>query len=156
GLHVGKARVVKLYVVDHVSVGDVDIDVSVIVEIEELCPESQRQKSRTEARLLGHFFKSEIAAIAKERVQFLGEVGHKNIEQPVAVQVGELRSHSCPGISVRVIADAGAVSQVGECSVAVIPVQEVSHQIVGDENIRPSVVIEIAEGDSQPFAGGVG
>src|SRR5262249_16913238 len=85
-----------------------------------------------------------------------GKIGDEDIQPAVAVEISELSSHSGPGISVRVIANAGAVGQISERPVSVIPVQEVPRQIVGDEDVRPSVIIEIAESDAQPLAGRVG
>ncbi len=57
-LLISQAWIVKLDIVDDVSVGDIDIGVPIVVVVEELCPKAQCQESRAQPGLLRDLFKS--------------------------------------------------------------------------------------------------
>ena len=96
------------------------------------------------------------AAVAVERVQLLGEVGDEDVGQAVAVDVAAIDAHAGLRLAVAVEADAGAVRDVGEGAVAVVPVEEIPHHVVGDVDVGVAVAIEVAERDAEALAGGVG
>ena len=60
------------------------------------------------------------------------------------------------GLPFRSNPTAGAIGDVHERSVAVVAVQEVADQIVGDVDVLIAVAIEVAERDAEPLAGGIG
>ena len=96
------------------------------------------------------------AEIAVQRVQLLREVGDEEVRQTVAVDVAAIDAHAGLRLAVAVEADAGRVGHVDEGAVAVVLVEEVPHHVVGDVDVGVAVAIEIAEGDAEALAGGVG
>ncbi len=52
--------------------------------------------------------------------------------------------------------NSGAISDVGERAVALVMVQEVPDAVIGDIEVRLAVVVNVADGKTETFSGGVG
>ena len=94
-----------------------------------------------------------VAEIAKQVVRLQLEVRDHQIEAAVAIVVAEVGAHAGPGFAVAGDRDAGQQADFAKDATALVVIQEVRHQIVGDEQVRPSVVVVVAEHDPQTFPG---
>jgi hypothetical protein len=74
------------------------------------------------------------------------------IQLPVGIIIAECSSHPRPCGAVAGDGDARHERRLGEPSFAVVVEQEVGHSVVGDEDVRPLIVIVIADRDAKPVA----
>ena len=126
-------------------VGDVDVEVAVIVDVEHLRPETERDETRAQSGLLRRVLEQSLAEVAVEGIQLLREVGDEDVGKAVAVDVTAIDAHAGLRLAVAVEADARRVRHVGEGAVAVVLVEEVPHHVVGDVDVGIAVAVEVAE-----------
>ena len=157
GLRVGYRRIEQGNVVDHVAVRREDIQPAVVIEILEGRTESQEQKRGiAHARAESGFGEGAVPVVPVQRVGFQGEIGHVDIRRPVPVVVSDIHPHARPGDAVLAIGHARQQSHVGKRAVAIVPVQEIRRQVVGHEDIRPSVAIVVASHHPEALAVRIG
>src|ERR1700679_2920293 len=89
-----------------------------IAEIRSHARERRPMRAIGHASLHADLFESLPANIMEEEIAG-GIVGHKNVEEAVAVKVGERDTHSLP----HMLGDAGRFRNVGECPVAIIAIE---------------------------------
>ncbi len=135
----------ELDVVDDVSVRDVNVEVAVVVDVEHLGPEAERDEARAEPRLLRRVLEQPAAEVGVQGIQLLGEVGDEDVGKAVALDVPAIDAHAGLGLAVAVEADARRIRHVGEGAVAVVLVEEVPHHVVGDVDVGIAVAVEVAE-----------
>src|SRR5262245_43116145 len=148
-LCVSQMRMVQPYVVDDVAIGDVYIEVTVIVVVEQPRSKSQGHESRVQAGLLRCVFKLQPAEIVIERVELFGEVRYEDVRKAIAVVIRDFRSHSGLRPSVAVESNTRAICNIEECAIALVMVEEVAYTIIGDINVRPSVVIDVSDSETK-------
>ena len=79
-------------------------------------------------------------------------IGHDQTETPVAAEVGEGGPHAGFGFSIGSHRNAGGACDVGERPVGVVAKEEIGHRVVGDEDVRPAVVIDVRNRDAKAVA----
>ena len=77
------------------------------------------------------------------RVVVVAEIGHHQVEAPVAVVVAERQSHAPLLDSVFIYRHAEHESLLGEGAVMVVAIGVVGRCIIGDDEIGPAVVIQV-------------
>ncbi len=78
------------------------------------------------------------------------EVRDHDVEPAVGIVVAGVDTHSGTGFTVCRERDTGCETDLGELPLAVVVKQEVRHRIVGDEDVRPTVVVVVGDDDPQP------
>ena len=84
-----------------------------------------------------------------ERVHLEIEVGDDQIQPPVAVVVAGIDAHAGARLAVGADGDAGGQPRFREPQVAGVVEQKVRHRVVGDEHVRPSVVVVVGDDDAE-------
>ena len=79
-------------------------------------------------------------------------VGHDEIEPAVAVVVAEGGAHPGAGVAVGGDCDAGDQRDFDEPLAALVVKQEVRDRVVGDEQVRPQVVVVVRDRDPEAIA----
>ena len=92
------------------------------------------------------------AEVPEERVRLELVVRHEEIEAAVAVVVAEIGAHPRAGRAVGRHADAGRQRRFLEHAVAFVVVQKIRRRVVGHENIRPPVIVVVADDDAEAVA----
>ena len=126
------------------AVADEDVEQAIIVEVEDLGAEAQREKPGGKTGFGCEIFEDQPAPVAKQRIVLARKCGQENVGEAIAVIVGNFRAHSGQRLAVHIEAHARAVSDIHETTVTPIVVQEIADAIVGDENVRPAVPVDIA------------
>ncbi len=153
---VRQVGLIQLDVVHDVTVGDVNVQVTVVVHVVELGTEAERDEAGTQTGLRRYVLEQALAEVGVERVQLFGEVGDEEIRETIAVDITAIDAHTRLRLTVGVEADTRGVGNVGERAVAVVAVQEVPHHVVGDVDVGVPVTIVVAERDAETLAGRVG
>src|SRR5262249_10354050 len=122
---------------------------AVVVVVEKAsAPAGIRKRRASHAGGAGDVREDAASAVLKQHVALIGKIGHEDIGAPVIVVVGEIDAHSGKRPSIVVEADICFQGDVSKGSVAIIPIEEALHGIVGDVDIGPAVAVEIGEGDA--------
>src|SRR5579871_5157601 len=72
-----------------------------------------------------------------------------------AILVSRISAHSSARHAILAERYAGGHSLFRECAVAIVPIQLIGLRIVGDENVGPTVAVEVENGYAESLAGGV-
>ena len=83
------------------------------------------------------------------------ETRHKQIQIPIVVQIRKVGPHRPLRHAVLIVAHHGDQGDVAKGPVAVVPIEKVSHTVIGDKQIRVPVVVVIAEGNPHALSQGV-
>src|SRR5579863_733948 len=70
----------------------------------------------------------------------------------IAPRVRGIHAHPRFGLPVATKAGAGNKPGVFECPIAPVAIKEIHDAIVGDENVRPAVAVEVAQNQPQGFS----
>src|SRR5271157_212109 len=105
-----------------VAVADEDVGPAVVIEVEPTASPTQVLRVQAEAGLEGGVLEVPAAHVAVERWGVAGEVGFENVEIAVAVEVGGAYAEAVGSAD---LGDAGLFGDVGECSVAVVVIEDV-------------------------------
>ena len=153
GLRVRDGRIEQGDVVDHVAVRRKDIQPAIVVEVTEGRAESQEEeRGIAHARAEGGLGKRAVSVVPVQRVGFQGEIRHVDVRRPVPVVVAEVHPHARPRDAVLAVGHARQQGPVRKRAVAVVPVEEIRRQVVGDEDVRPPVAVVIAPHDPEALA----
>ena len=151
-LAVGRRLVDQLGVVEHVAVGNVEVEAAVEVDVEEVHSEAEKgQRGFSAARGEALVAEEAVRLVAEQGVGLALEVGHREVRPAVVVVVPPVDPHAglgAPGLPVR---GAGEHPDLGEPPPFVVE-QEVAHVVVGDVEVGPSVEVVVGEGYPQPLA----
>ena len=100
--------------------------------------------------------KGAAAQVLVEGVGLQLEVGDDDVEQAVAVVVAHVDPHA--GLGPALVAERGAGEQrdVLEGAVALVVEEEVGLVVVGDVDVLPAVVVDVAEDHAEAGADGAG
>src|SRR5262249_38568228 len=126
-----------------VAVDQKNVQPAVILQIEETASPTEPTCVNANPRVEGHVIETVLAEIAVERGCVVREVGLENVEQPISVVIARGHAHSCLYSAIEAVGAAGFDPDVGECPVFVVAIEGSWGQIVGDVDVRPSVIIEI-------------
>ena len=80
-------------------------------------------------------------------------MGHEDVEQTIAIVITHAEPHA--GLLASFVVERGTRHQTDlpEGSIAVIVVQQVGHHVIGDVDVGPSVVVEVAEHHAETAVG---
>ena len=84
-----------------------------------------------------------------ERRHFVGEVAQRDGQIVVVAKPGRVDAHAAGGEAGGVQGETARLADLFERAVALVAEQEMTHRVVGDEDIEPAVVVEIDKRDSQ-------
>src|SRR5688572_21903148 len=126
------------------TVGNEDIFEPVIIEI--VKPRSPAQVApgiRRDPASEGIVDEMPFARIAMQRVMVIRKVCDENIQPSVVIQILKFDTHSRLLPSVLTESYSGGDPEIGEGAVAVIPVEVIGCRIIGNEQVRITVVVII-------------
>ena len=89
-----------------------------------------------------------------ERGCVTGKVGLDDVKATVAVIVGDTDAHAGLRFAVGRVSGSGFDSDVGEGAVVVVLVEGGGSGVVGDVDVRPGVVVEVADDDAEAVGAG--
>src|SRR5258708_4514099 len=139
----------------NVAVGDCEIETAVEVGVEEDAAEAEGvARGGAEACLHGDIVEGfSIGAIEAEH--FVVEIGYDDAGFAGVVEIGAIDAHAGAGFAFIAEGEAHFDGDILEFAVAEIAIKLVGLGVVGDEEIRPAVLIEIEHGDAEGFGAGV-
>jgi hypothetical protein len=134
------------------AVGQIEIEAAVIVEVHESRTESREAAARHSQSHARGAIGEESILVFIVRVGLLPQIRHQNVAIAVHVVIGQRDSHS--GLRRAVLIDRTSAQErfVDEAQIALIDPQLIEHGVVGDEQIRLAVGIEVRGHDSQSVA----
>src|SRR3954465_10083221 len=100
-------------------------------------------------RRLSYVFKADTAQIVIHGIALPRQVGYQNIRMSVVVIVFKRDAHPRVGLSVFVVCESRPNSDLGESTIPIVPKQLLWTSIIGDNDVRPSVAIEIVNCDTE-------
>ncbi len=98
---------------------------------------------------------SAVAAWAIERHHLVIEVGDRDALRAGVIEIRGVDSHAGAGLAVLAESHAGSHGDIFERAVALIAVELIRLRVVGDQQVRPAVVIVIEHRHAQRFRGAV-
>src|SRR5262249_25413664 len=107
--------------------------------VAEFCPE-------------GGVFEKTAAEIPVQARMLQIEVGDKNVQPAVTINVSSVNSHARLRLAVFADGDAGLSSDFRKGSVVVVAEQEVGVGVVGDKDVLPPIVVEVEGYDAKAAA----
>ncbi len=155
-LRVAHARLHGLDVVGHVPVGGEDVEPAVEVVVEEERREAEAQEGGLADGRGGRVVDEEPRPfVVVERHHLVREVAHHDAGAARAVVVGGIGPHSGAGHAGLAEGHARGHAHVREGPLAPVAVQLVGLGVVGDEEVRPAVVVVVEHGHAQRLGVGV-
>ncbi len=127
------------------AVAGQDVGPAVVIEIEEAGAPTKKAGVAAQAGLEGHVFEVVVAQVAVKRGSVAGEIGFDDFESAIAEDIGGGNAHACLRFAVGAKSHARFQGDVGECAVVIVLEQRGWGGIVGDVDVGPAVVIEIAD-----------
>src|SRR5204862_3421569 len=82
--------------------------------------------------------------VAKECIFLIGERINEDVGPTVVVVIGEVGAHACENFAILIISKPYVEGDLGECTVAVVVEKLLGEGVVGDEDVRPAIPIEVA------------
>src|SRR6266568_1959693 len=126
---------------------------AIIVVIEQVrAPTGKSESGSAQARRVGHIPEAAVAVVAKEVITFVGKIRNHNIRAAVVVVIAEVGPHPGKRFAVLIVGNACGQADFGERAISVVVVQEAWNRIVGDKNVRKTVVVIIGKSYAQPLA----
>src|SRR5215472_1312397 len=132
-----------------VAISDQDVDPAIVVKIDEADTPAKEARVFSEAGLKGLVFENQIADVAIKAGSVAGEIRFYHVEVAVAIVVGGRDAHSRLRLSVRAIGGAGFNGDIGERAVVIVAVKRRRRGVVGDVDIGPGVVVEVANQNTE-------
>src|SRR5713101_6529785 len=128
----------------NVSIGDEDIGPGVVVHVKEAgAPAHQAIVLLSDAGSPAHVLETLRAEIFVKTVGLLGKMRDEEAEQSAVVEVGEINVHVA---ELKAFADerqAGEHADVRKGAVVIVVVEVVGNGIIGDEQVRPTIIIVV-------------
>ena len=145
---------------DHVvgvAVGEEQIHVAVVVEVEELQAPARQQARRLRDAVRGGDVGEElVAVVAVEREHLLVDVGHEQVLPAVLVEVGRIDAHPRARRAVGAEPHLGGQPDLFPLALAAVGEEEVLDGVVGDEQVDEAVVVDVGGHHAQRLAHGAG
>src|SRR5437773_9112918 len=119
---------------------------AIIVVIEQMrTPTGKSESPAAHAGRVGHILEGAFAVVVKEVIAFIRKVRDDNVGATVIVVIAEVGPHPCKHFAVLIVGNACGKADFGERAISVVVVQEASHRIVGDKDVREAVVVIIGK-----------
>src|SRR5579872_1278818 len=146
GLQRVQVRLSDLDIVHHVAVGNKDFLDSIVVIIESLNAPAAIWSGRCgQASAYRRVVELPFAEVVKQGVVFVGQGCGEDVRQAVVIQIGKDRTHPREGLAVFGIGDAGGKRDIRKGAVTVVAEQNLWRRVVGDVDVEPAIVIEVAK-----------
>src|SRR5262249_49215232 len=138
------------------TIGDEYVRKSVIIEIFEAgAPAQILKRNFSEAGNGSDIGKQHLAHVLIKRVGVTCEVRHENVEKAIAVVITHSDAHSRLRASGFIERCSRKHAHLGESAIVVVMKHEVWVPVVRDINVRPTVIVEIAEDDAETVIAGI-
>ena len=132
-----------------VAVGEKQIGVSVVVDVDEIGPKGEGLIGRpAQSARRGAVFKSASPGIVQQPTGLPLKIAHPEVEATVAIVVGPIGAHSRLWDPVGTGRDAGRDSDFGK-SGAVVAEQEIRLVVIGDVEIEVAVVVVVGKSHAE-------
>src|SRR5882724_2729715 len=128
---------------------------SVIVEVDaSRAPAHIRDCDLSDAGRISGIGKGHVAIVAMERITLVLEIRNVDRKASGVIEVADGDSHSCHLTAITADRGAGNIADIGKVPFAIVPIEVVRSGIVGDKNVGPPVVVEIAPHHAEPVVPG--
>src|ERR1700730_15607359 len=136
------------------SIGDEEIEESIVVVVEPLCAESGVGESRLpEAEFRRGVVEFSLAIVAIENAGFLGKVGYQQVFYAAVADVPEGDAHAPLRDTFAVVCGAGFQTCLLERPILLVEPKVVGGGVVGNIDVHSAVAIEIGTDNTQTGAG---
>src|SRR5580698_1481204 len=140
----------RLDLVFDMSVGDEDVLPAVVIVVEEKTAEAERdQRGAADVRVRGFIHEQPIAFVVIKRQHLIRKIRNNQTGAAGAVIIRRVNPHASARDTVFAEPDAGGNGALFERSVFLIEVKLIGLRVVGDQDVRPSVVVVIENRDAQ-------
>ena len=134
-----------------VAVGRDQVEPAVVVGVEEADPEAEDIATGRRQADGGRLVAEEaLAEVAEEGGRLVVEVGDRQVEPAVAVEIAASDPHPRLVGARGVARDARGLPGLLEPESAQVAEQVIGSHVVGDEQVDPAVVVEVGGDDAQP------
>src|SRR5712671_7102068 len=116
---------------------------SVIIEIEKHGAPAKILRVQAESGPISDIVKGAVAVVAIQRCGVVGKICLEDIELAVSIVIGHRGAHAGLRAPVFIECGAGSDRYVGECSIAVVVIQNARSAVASDENVGPAIVVKI-------------
>src|SRR6185503_16246287 len=130
------------------AVGEKQIQQAIVVIVEKSCsPAEKRNGGIRNSGRIAHIREAGIPVISVERVVVIRKIGDAEVDAPVSVVIAYRNPHRCLFAAFIVKRKSRKIADVLECAVVLVAVKILWDRIVGDQQIRPAIVVYIHEDD---------
>ena len=147
-LAVGGLWIKPIDVLVNVSIGDVEIGVAVVVGVEEIDAKGQLVQAASRYACGQRFVgKHPAACVVVQGVALPLEIGHRQVEAPIAVAVGHIHAHRPFGLAAGIVRHANHQPHFHKATAVVAP-EKIRGGVVALKQIGIAIEIEIDKRDS--------
>ena len=152
-LRVGGAPLVLVRDGVDVTVGDEEVEKSIIIEIEEAgAPTEKRYGGMAKTGLEGDVRECGAAIVPVESFVVVGKRGDEEIQLAVAIVIAESDAHGGLRAAFFAKCETRCVADVLKSTVSAIAIEIVGAGIIGDGEVGPAVVVEVSENGREAVA----
>src|SRR5229473_1171248 len=127
-----------------VSIGDEDIGPGVVVHVKEAgAPAHQAVILLSHTRSPAHVLETLRSEIFVKTVGLLGKMRDEEAEPSAVVEIGEIHAHVAEFHAFAAERQAGEHADVRKGAVVIVVVEVVGNGIIGDEQVRPTIIIVV-------------
>ena len=151
-LQIAHLRQRQFDVVHHMTLRDEEILPAIVVKVGKLRPPAGvLQTRRAHSTGLRNIVKPAFA-IVEHRIALASQSIHKDVWQPIVIVVGKVRAHAGKAAPIAIVRRAQSHCHFLKRAIVLVSEQLLWNRIVGDEDVRPAIAIEVLHGDSQALA----
>ena len=136
------------------SIGDEDIEESVVVVVKPLCAKSGVGESRLpQAELCRGIIEISLAIMAIKNAAFLGKIGYQQVFHAAIADVPKGDAHAPLRGTFTIVCGAGSQTCFLKRPIFLVKPKVVGGAVVGNIDVHPAVAIEISTDDTETGAG---
>src|SRR5580658_3643174 len=149
-LRVADAFLHRLDLVFDMAVGDEDVLPAVVIVVEEKAPEAKRNQRRAaNFRARSFIHKQPIAFVVVERKHLVRKISNDQAGAAGAVVIRSVNAHTGARHTIFAEPDAGRNRALFKRAVLLIHIKFVGLRVVRDQDVGPSIVVVIENGDAE-------
>src|ERR1700676_823154 len=149
-LRVADALLYALDLIFDVAVGDEDVLPAVVIVVEEETAEAERYERRTtDFRARSFIHEQAVAFVVVEREHLVCKICNDEAGAAGTVIIHSINAHAGAGHAIFAERDASRNGTLFEGAILFIQVELVGLRVVGDQDVGPSVVVVVENGDAE-------
>src|SRR5580700_11064993 len=136
-----------------IAVSEKQIQISIVVVIKKLqAPAAHRSRSFGNSRGNSQVIEGAVMIVPVNGKILAIKIGHEQVLPAVLIEVSRVHAHPGTRPTIGAVGHAGFRSDLSEFSLSIVYKQKIGHGIVGDEEIHPTIVVDIGSHNAPGFS----